>query len=219
MNYQNIYNNLIDKRLNIILEFNYEIHHILPKTLGGNDSKDNLVRLTPREHYIAHLLLTKIHPEHSGLKIAWQLMASTRDDFSRKKYDSKMYEKLKLEVRKAQKSFMIGTTKEKCEWRMCSAIKAKRRIGPKHNLWGFKHSSGSKEKMSIARSMGGNPKAKFCELEVFSLNTNFECSCLKEAWIILKDENIFNLTYDSFKWSLRNNNCKKYSEIFCINLT
>ncbi len=28
----------------------YEEHHILPRSLGGNDSKDNLVLLTPREH-------------------------------------------------------------------------------------------------------------------------------------------------------------------------
>jgi hypothetical protein len=38
----------------------YQKHHIVPKSLGGSDSLTNLVKLTPREHYIAHLLLTKM---------------------------------------------------------------------------------------------------------------------------------------------------------------
>ena len=32
----------------------YENHHILPKSLGGDNSKDNLVNLTAREHFICH---------------------------------------------------------------------------------------------------------------------------------------------------------------------
>ena len=31
-----------------------------PKSLGGDNSADNIVRLTIREHYVAHLLLTKM---------------------------------------------------------------------------------------------------------------------------------------------------------------
>lgn len=218
MNYLKIYNSLIEKRLKNILKENYEKHHIVPKTIGGSDSTANLVKLTPREHYIAHLLLTKIHPKNDGLKIAWQLMASTRDDFSHIKYKSKMYEKLKLEVRSIQSSKMFGTTKEKCEWRMRSALKAKERTGSKHNLWGFKHSYESKIKMSSSRKMGGNSKAKPCELEIFNLNIIFECSCLKEAWILLIKEKIIDISYDTFKWSFRNNKCRKFLNIFSINL-
>ena len=35
----------------------YESHHIIPKSLGGNNSKENIVLLTAREHYICHCLL------------------------------------------------------------------------------------------------------------------------------------------------------------------
>lgn len=43
----------------------YHRHHILPSSLGGVDDKDNVVLLTPREHYICHLLLMKMtHGEH-----------------------------------------------------------------------------------------------------------------------------------------------------------
>lgn len=38
----------------------YQEHHILPSSLGGSDEKSNLVLLTPREHYICHLLLTRM---------------------------------------------------------------------------------------------------------------------------------------------------------------
>lgn len=37
----------------------YESHHILPRSLGGTNRKDNLVLLTAREHYIAHLILVR----------------------------------------------------------------------------------------------------------------------------------------------------------------
>lgn len=36
-----------------------ESHHIIPKSMGGSNSKDNLVSLTPRQHFICHQLLTK----------------------------------------------------------------------------------------------------------------------------------------------------------------
>lgn len=37
-----------------------ENHHIHPESLGGSNKKDNMVRLTAREHYVCHLLLTKM---------------------------------------------------------------------------------------------------------------------------------------------------------------
>ena len=37
----------------------YHKHHVLPKSLGGFDTKNNIVNLTLREHFLAHWLLTK----------------------------------------------------------------------------------------------------------------------------------------------------------------
>lgn len=39
----------------------YEKHHIIPKCLNGTNDSSNLILLTPREHYIAHLLLTQMY--------------------------------------------------------------------------------------------------------------------------------------------------------------
>lgn len=41
----------------------YERHHIIPKSMGGSDDKINLVLLTPKEHFICHLLLVKMCPD------------------------------------------------------------------------------------------------------------------------------------------------------------
>lgn len=38
-----------------------EKHHIAPRCLGGGDEPENLIRLTPEDHFFAHLLLAKIH--------------------------------------------------------------------------------------------------------------------------------------------------------------
>lgn len=39
----------------------YEIHHIMPRSLGGSDEPHNLVYFTPREHFIAHRLLARLY--------------------------------------------------------------------------------------------------------------------------------------------------------------
>lgn len=40
-------------------ETGFHIHHIVPKSMGGEDSKENLVKLSYKEHLFAHLLLAK----------------------------------------------------------------------------------------------------------------------------------------------------------------
>lgn len=55
--YRNI---IINRLINPVLTEEYtEIHHILPVSLGGGNSQENLIVLTPKEHFIVHLLLTK----------------------------------------------------------------------------------------------------------------------------------------------------------------
>lgn len=61
MNYQKIYDNLIARASNRILEGYTEKHHIVPRCMGGSDDPSNLVRLTPEEHFLCHQLLLKIY--------------------------------------------------------------------------------------------------------------------------------------------------------------
>lgn len=36
-----------------------EVHHIIPRSMGGADTADNLIRLTARQHFIAHWMLAR----------------------------------------------------------------------------------------------------------------------------------------------------------------
>ena len=58
-------------------EFYSERHHIIPKCVGGTNNPNNLVYLTPREHLLAHWLLSKIYSDNK-LKLAFATMC-TRD--------------------------------------------------------------------------------------------------------------------------------------------
>ena len=78
MNYTRIYESIINRAKERTLTDGYERHHIIPRCLGGTDDKENLVKLTPEEHYVAHQLLTKMYPAHSGLAYAAILMCSNR---------------------------------------------------------------------------------------------------------------------------------------------
>lgn len=66
--YKKYYDNIIFKaklenrkkyKTNNVKYSYYELHHILPKSMGGSNDKENLVLLTSREHYICHLLLAR----------------------------------------------------------------------------------------------------------------------------------------------------------------
>jgi len=71
MNYKHHYDLLIEKRKNEpVIDQYTENHHIIPKCMGGSDAENNLIRLTAKEHYIAHMLLYK-HYKTSKLAHAW----------------------------------------------------------------------------------------------------------------------------------------------------
>ena len=60
MNYQRHYDLLVEKARSRVKPKIFEKHHVIPKCLGGSDEKENLICLTPSEHFVAHLLLAKI---------------------------------------------------------------------------------------------------------------------------------------------------------------
>ena len=80
MNYSIIYEKLIQRSKSRIIDGYTEIHHIIPRCLGGDDSKSNLAKLTPEEHYIAHQLLVKIYPGNTQLIHAAIMMTVTSNN-------------------------------------------------------------------------------------------------------------------------------------------
>jgi hypothetical protein len=99
MNYQKVYNQIIERAKNRQLEGYKEKHHIIPKCLGGNNDKENLVELTAREHFLCHRLLCEIYPLNHKLIWALWLMAIGKQKIKTiepYKISSKEYERLKL---------------------------------------------------------------------------------------------------------------------------
>lgn len=58
--YTIIYYRIINRSKNRTTDGYTEKHHIVPKSLGGTNDKSNIAVLTAREHYICHLLLTRM---------------------------------------------------------------------------------------------------------------------------------------------------------------
>jgi len=89
--YTTWYYKLIDaaKKRNVSSECLYEKHHIIPRSLGGDNSESNLVKLTIREHYIAHLLLTKMVSKKQHLvKMSWALHRMTFSKNTSRAYET-----------------------------------------------------------------------------------------------------------------------------------
>lgn len=83
MNYIRHYNTLISRAKSRLIEGYVEKHHIIPKCLGGTDDSDNIVTLTPEEHYVAHQLLIKIYPNESKLIYSARMMCVGSKNHSR----------------------------------------------------------------------------------------------------------------------------------------
>ena len=103
MDYTKIYNDLIFSRklLNRRKKDDkyYENHHIIPKCVGGDDCKYNMVLLTAREHYFAHYLLTKIYNDNS-LIFAFNMMNVSSPSQERKYLNSRFYNSNKIKLSK-----------------------------------------------------------------------------------------------------------------------
>ncbi|MDQ0022914.1 hypothetical protein J2X90_000700 [Variovorax paradoxus] len=70
MNYLRHYNALVQRARTRTLDGYVERHHVTPRCIGGGDEAENIVALTPEEHFVAHQLLVKIYPNEAGLVFA-----------------------------------------------------------------------------------------------------------------------------------------------------
>ena len=83
----------------------YERHHIQPKSLGGNNKKENLVKLTAREHFICHWLLVKMYDKgtierNKMLCALWRMNNNGAPDQKEHYINSRAYEALRIEFAK-----------------------------------------------------------------------------------------------------------------------
>lgn len=132
MDYEKIYQNLIDRAKARETPSGYiENHHIIPKCIGGNDNDSNLVLLTLREHFLAHLLLHKMYPGNKSILTAYWFM-SNRGNFQ----SGRLYESAKEKFVKS----LLGST---------LSSETKKKISQSHV--GLKATDETKRKMSLSK--------------------------------------------------------------------
>lgn len=89
-----------------------EIHHIIPRSLGGTDTPDNLVKLSGHDHAWCHWLLTKITEGESKAKMiyAFNMMGVYGEHMDRQKSYAivRAYERNRLEWSKTHSENMKG---------------------------------------------------------------------------------------------------------------
>jgi 5-methylcytosine-specific restriction endonuclease McrA len=175
MDYQKIYKSFIESRKELKRNLEYsERHHIIPKSLGGKDIESNIVTLTPREHFFAHLLLYNfaVLPEEKHKMSCAISFLRHGNDNSKNVLNSRKYDIEKRIKSKNQSKFMEnyweGKSKEEkkkllknfagmghLHWTEESHKKAsesaKKRVGEKNSFFGKTHSKKQKEKWSNER--------------------------------------------------------------------
>jgi len=168
MNYEKIYQQLIDRAITRTLNGYKERHHIVPKCIGGDNSKLNLVDLTPREHFIAHKLLCEIYPNTDKLQYALWMMANKPQSGNQQRLytiTNREYDRIKLLISKTRKSFthseetkkkISQSGKGKIPWNkglsQSDDTRQKISIANKGNIAhnkGKKHSDVTRQKMSV----------------------------------------------------------------------
>ena len=148
----------------------FEIHHIIPRCLGGKNNSSNLVVLTPAEHLMAHTLLFRENQNNKKLYVALYHMSNEVG-----------VQKL-LDIVDNEEEF-ICLTKDICKARELYDISGEnnpmyhkhhtektRKImsekkkglydGENNPRWGKHHTEEVKQKLSRLRSGEGNPRAR-----------------------------------------------------------
>lgn len=101
--YTRVYYNIIDKARVTSISTYTEKHHIIPRSLGGSDTKENLVALTARQHFVCHLLLTKMTTgiaKRKMLSSVFYLTGKGKADRNNRIKSSHLYENLRKQLSK-----------------------------------------------------------------------------------------------------------------------
>jgi hypothetical protein len=69
--YTRWYFKIIENARNSTLVGYTERHHVIPKSLGGSNMKENIVRLTAQQHFVCHLLLIRMTSGSEQVKMIY----------------------------------------------------------------------------------------------------------------------------------------------------
>ena len=137
-----------------------ERHHIIPRSLGGSNEPANLARLTAREHFIAHWLLTKFTEGQDKKKMVLALFAMTRSSKNQQRVavGARQYARVREAVSEAltgegNPRFGVKIPEEQIQRAVESRKQTMAGRGP------YKHSNEVKER--IAATKRGKPRPEW----------------------------------------------------------
>ena len=230
MNYEKIYNQIVIRAKNRILECYTEKHHIIPRCMGGSDDKENLVELTAREHFICHRLLVNMYPNNNKLKFAlWAMCNMKSKRQNRYVPSSRIYEFIKLEVIKIISENKKGVKlTEEHKRKTSETLKGRKRpqevvdkiVKTRKENGGWCHSEKTKNKISSNNGMKRQEvrdKLKGREISVETRKKLSDVSVHKRACIIdgVWYESIKQASNQlDIKWDMVSDRIKSKSEKF-----
>lgn len=146
--YTKWYNQIIAQAQHRILpaDVYVEIHHIIPRSLGGTDTKDNLVVLTAREHFVCHLLLTKMIDSPAIVYAAWMMANAVNDRQQRYRINSVVYAQIREKFSAMKKGSVQSDNARRKNSDSHKGIKWS------NGMTGKTHSEETKAKMKAARA-------------------------------------------------------------------
>lgn len=129
--YEKWYNSIIHNAQNRTINDYVENHHIIPRSLGGSNKKDNIAKLTAREHFICHVLLAKFTVGKDRDKMIRAVIFMKSSNKEQMRYvNSRLYEQMRKKFQALQRENMIGEN---------------------NHYYGKKHSEKSRQKISQSK--------------------------------------------------------------------
>lgn len=166
--YTKIYYNIIEKRKNEKITGYTELHHIIPKSLGGSNSTENLIYLTAREHFVCHWLLTKmvdnIHDIYKMNNAFSCMLYRENDAQQRYKISSKVFENIKKNISVSRSLYFSGKN------------------NPMYNKT---HSEEARKKISTThkgKTVSVETKQKLSTIHLGKSKSESHKAALKESW-------------------------------------
>lgn len=156
--YTTVYNLIIkNAQTRAMHEGYFEKHHIIPKSLGGSNDKDNLVKLTAREHFVCHRLLTKITSGATKAKMIFAMrrlaVKGNKHQSSRFVTTSRTYELIMKQARNEHSLLMKLHNPMKRADVIAKHSKAIAERGTTSGMTGQCHDNETKEKMRAKRKL------------------------------------------------------------------
>lgn len=139
--YRTLYFKIINNAKNRAKPESYcENHHIIPRSMGGSDFKENLVALTGREHFICHYLLIKFALGKGKISMLYAFnRMKPNKKYKHRYFNSRLYSASRKDFSSAVSKSQIGRKHNP------TSLETKKKLSEK--ALGVRKSEETKEKM------------------------------------------------------------------------